>query len=381
MAGSAHVCILSFWLSVSNQEPLLWTHDVQLLLFADAATHPLERIVLRLQSDAHRGEGDREQGEGEGAVGEEDGGLREGMVIGVPNGDEIGVKSAIGSCNRPPHSQLLDVQTQNKMTRSCIDLRTKQKDCSFYWDCFYVPVELCCVGSLSMQVSKCLIQRSLANRRLINVIRSPSLCRVYVGTASQWLEQLQVQVPVGTSPMSTSIIHHADSLHHQHWPGSYEGMDRDSGSAGAPPTPATPPTPSAVTSSILLREQELAVPSTFSVAPQTSVPVHQLVAVFSSLLGSPKLPKDARASSMAVKWRLLQLLLLQHAGDREAFADSLQQLLEVMLSDTVRRLGKVRTILFGHGTWNLTQQQRVTAVNLSVFNQRAVNITSAACAD
>lgn len=92
---------------------------------------------------------------------------------------------------------------------------------------------------------------------------------------------------------------------------------------------------------IVLREQQLHIPPDFAAPARTSIPVHQLVAVFSSMLGAPILQKDARVSTMEAKWRMLQLLLLRHAGEQQQLTHALDSFLQFALRDGVRKLGKV----------------------------------------
>lgn len=84
------------------------------------------------------------------------------------------------------------------------------------------------------------------------------------------------------------------------------------------------------------------IPAGFAAPPKTSVPVHQLVAIFSSFLGSPVLHKDARVSTMEAKWRLLQLLLLRRARQEAQLAEALDSLLQFALRISAKKLSKVR---------------------------------------
>ena len=210
---------------------------------------------------------------------------------------------------------------------------------------------------ISMQTAPKLLQHAVNTR---SVVRSSpiSLLRVHAAAASaaQWLDSFQQQHynTCSIAGLSTNIIQHADSLHVDKQP-QHRASSNDSPSwsnllappgatattAMSAPIDAATPMPG----STMLREQHFQVPEGFAVAPQATVPVHQLVAAFSTWLGAPKLPKDARMNSMEVKWRLLQLLLLHAAEDTEGFASSVQQLLGIVLSGPVRKMGKVRTMV------------------------------------
>lgn len=165
------------------------------------------------------------------------------------------------------------------------------------------------------------------------------------------LDQAALSSPSATtSSLSTLIIHKADNIDNTSWmgspaPGTSYGSHVDS--FYLPVSIAG--TASNTFAKIHLQQQQLSIPSSFAVPTETSVPVHQLVAVWSHMLGSPELPKDAQARKMEAKWRLLKLLLALAQEDAHSFEAQLHQLLQqVMLPGLDRRLLKVNKGVGGH---------------------------------
>lgn len=167
---------------------------------------------------------------------------------------------------------------------------------------------------------------------------------VQVVRATQWLEQAST-TGISISSLSASIIHQADSLQQRHQPHmAHQAHQADmlADTAAAYSIRAAKAVPTDLQQRITLQEQQLHISSSFAASQEQSIPVHQLVAVFSSMLGSPVLPRDAtRMLTMEGKWRCLQLLLLHAAGDAEAFEQSLRAVVDYALYDSSRKALKV----------------------------------------
>lgn len=191
------------------------------------------------------------------------------------------------------------------------------------------------------------LARRLARSPAKSLLSTRSLLQARAAAASavQWLEQVTQQPSTEASSdtinLSRSCIRQADSLAQQARSRLASAGSSDS-SMSTLSTSTEAAAATAPASTIVLQEQQVHIPAGFAAPPKTSVPVHQLVAIFSSFLGSPVLHKDARVSTMEAKWRLLQLLLLRHARQEAQLAEALDSLLQFALRVSAKKLSKVR---------------------------------------
>lgn len=207
----------------------------------------------------------------------------------------------------------------------------------------------------------------IAERPAVKQLLHRCVCNVHAVSAAHWLDQassadVEPVHSLGSAGVFTSIINQADNLQDarkQRWLESVSSCDSTEScstaeivsppqSEASSPSTAAAGTAAAVRPGVILREQTLYVPAEFSVAGQTSVPVHQLVAVISSMLGIHRLldqlPREYKGHTMEMKWRLVQLLLLREAGDWKAAEASLEQLLALALKHGMRKVDKVRVV-------------------------------------
>lgn len=239
-----------------------------------------------------------------------------------------------------------------------------------------------------MQTSRLLPFRQLLERPLfISSVfsRGASLCTARAVSAVQWLQSAATQQDSCGASLSSAIIHQADSLEHAskqrrlESTSSCDSMSSITSTAASNATSALSDLGNTAAAGIVLREQQLQFPPEFAAPARTSVPVHQLVAVFISMLGSgPVLHKDARVGTMAAKWRLLQLLLLRHENAHEQLSNSLEQLLQLALRDCVRRLGKVGAATHQQGWVPATSALRFMCAR-DAWEQQAVVSAVTAC--